>query len=133
MRAGGDEPHILRSAGAIDHWPALQSWSAARLRSLVGNTPVSVAVTPNGRADAVTELPSAESAGFQQCFCLPLEECMLFGQFMDRLAAQMAAAECPGHSGQQQCGAPCAHPGLTETSVSDTVSACVVAGLGMVT
>ncbi|XP_075387532.1 bifunctional peptidase and (3S)-lysyl hydroxylase JMJD7 isoform X2 [Tenrec ecaudatus] len=44
-------PCIVRNA--LRHWPALQKWSLPYLRATVGATEVSVAVTPDGYADAV--------------------------------------------------------------------------------
>ncbi|XP_045143996.1 cytosolic phospholipase A2 beta isoform X2 [Echinops telfairi] len=46
-------PCIVRNA--LRHWPALQKWSLPYLRATVGATEVSVAVTPDGYADAVRE------------------------------------------------------------------------------
>nr|XP_045013536.1 cytosolic phospholipase A2 beta isoform X2 [Jaculus jaculus] len=46
-----NRPCIIRNA--LRHWPALQKWSFPYLRSVVGSTEVSVAVTPDGYADAV--------------------------------------------------------------------------------
>ncbi len=43
-------------ADAISHWPALRKWTDAYLRETVGDLEVSVALTPNGRADAVAPL-----------------------------------------------------------------------------
>nr|XP_055134819.1 bifunctional peptidase and (3S)-lysyl hydroxylase JMJD7 isoform X2 [Symphalangus syndactylus] len=44
-------PCIIRNA--LQHWPALQKWSLPYFRATVGSTEVSVAVTPDGYADAV--------------------------------------------------------------------------------
>ncbi|OBS73844.1 hypothetical protein A6R68_15613, partial [Neotoma lepida] len=46
-----NRPCIVRNA--LQHWPALQKWSLSYLRATVGSTEVSVAVTPDGYADAV--------------------------------------------------------------------------------
>ncbi|XP_037690166.1 bifunctional peptidase and (3S)-lysyl hydroxylase JMJD7 isoform X2 [Choloepus didactylus] len=46
-----NRPCIIRNA--LWHWPALQKWSLPYLRATVGSTEVSVAVTPDGYADAV--------------------------------------------------------------------------------
>uniref|UniRef100_A0A3Q2GSJ3 Phospholipase A2 group IVB n=1 Tax=Equus caballus TaxID=9796 RepID=A0A3Q2GSJ3_HORSE len=46
-----NKPCIIRNA--LQHWPALQKWSLPYLRATVGSTEVSVAVTPDGYADAV--------------------------------------------------------------------------------
>lgn len=41
-------------SGAIDHWPALRSWTPDYLRRKIGDTEVTIDVTPNGKGDAVT-------------------------------------------------------------------------------
>ncbi|XP_058283455.1 bifunctional peptidase and (3S)-lysyl hydroxylase JMJD7 isoform X1 [Hylobates moloch] len=46
-----NRPCIVRNA--LQHWPALQKWSLPYFRATVGSTEVSVAVTPDGYADAV--------------------------------------------------------------------------------
>uniref|UniRef100_A0ABI7XWH2 JmjC domain-containing protein n=1 Tax=Felis catus TaxID=9685 RepID=A0ABI7XWH2_FELCA len=46
-----NRPCIIRNA--LQHWPALQKWSFPYLRAAVGSIEVSVAVTPDGYADAV--------------------------------------------------------------------------------
>ncbi|XP_058521994.1 bifunctional peptidase and (3S)-lysyl hydroxylase JMJD7 isoform X2 [Ochotona princeps] len=46
-----NRPCIIRNA--LCHWPALHKWSLPYLRATVGSTEVSVAVTPDGYADAV--------------------------------------------------------------------------------
>uniref|UniRef100_A0A8C2S212 Bifunctional peptidase and (3S)-lysyl hydroxylase JMJD7 n=1 Tax=Capra hircus TaxID=9925 RepID=A0A8C2S212_CAPHI len=46
-----NRPCIIRNA--LQHWPALRKWSLPYLRATVGSTEVSVAVTPDGYADAV--------------------------------------------------------------------------------
>ncbi|XP_044248444.1 bifunctional peptidase and (3S)-lysyl hydroxylase JMJD7 isoform X3 [Ursus americanus] len=46
-----NRPCIIRNA--LRHWPALRKWSLPYLRATVGSTEVSVAVTPDGYADAV--------------------------------------------------------------------------------
>nr|XP_023654534.1 jmjC domain-containing protein 7 isoform X1 [Paramormyrops kingsleyae] len=46
-----NKPCIIRNA--FNHWPALQKWGFSYLREVVGSKEISVAVTPNGYADAV--------------------------------------------------------------------------------
>ncbi|XP_054543269.1 bifunctional peptidase and (3S)-lysyl hydroxylase JMJD7 isoform X2 [Pan troglodytes] len=46
-----NRPCIIRNA--LQHWLALQKWSLPYFRATVGSTEVSVAVTPDGYADAV--------------------------------------------------------------------------------
>ncbi|OXB56552.1 hypothetical protein ASZ78_007262 [Callipepla squamata] len=62
---------VIRNA--IGHWPALRKWTLAYLREVVGPKVVSVAVTPNGYADAV----------FQDRFVMPEERQMPFMDFLD--------------------------------------------------
>ncbi|KFW63763.1 Cytosolic phospholipase A2 beta, partial [Pygoscelis adeliae] len=66
-----NKPCIIQNA--ISHWPALKKWTAAYLREVVGSKVVSVAVTPNGYADAV----------FQDRFVMPEERQMPFMDFLD--------------------------------------------------
>ncbi|KAJ7403164.1 JmjC domain-containing protein 7 [Pitangus sulphuratus] len=66
-----NKPCIIRNA--INHWPALKKWTSAYLREVVGPKVVSVAVTPNGYADAV----------FQDRFVMPEERQMPFMDFLD--------------------------------------------------
>uniref|UniRef100_A0A8C3LH34 Bifunctional peptidase and (3S)-lysyl hydroxylase JMJD7 n=1 Tax=Chrysolophus pictus TaxID=9089 RepID=A0A8C3LH34_CHRPC len=66
-----NKPCIIRNA--IGHWPALHKWTLAYLREVVGRKVVSVAVTPNGYADAV----------FHNRFVMPEERQMPFMDFLD--------------------------------------------------
>ncbi|RLW10011.1 hypothetical protein DV515_00002290 [Chloebia gouldiae] len=66
-----NKPCVIRNA--INHWPALKKWTSAYLREVVGPKVVSVAVTPNGYADAV----------FQDRFVMPEERQMPFMDFLD--------------------------------------------------
>ncbi|KAI7840470.1 hypothetical protein COHA_005772 [Chlorella ohadii] len=50
-----NKPVIL--TGVVSHWPAFANWTDDYLCQLAGDTEVTVALTPNGRADAVTPLP----------------------------------------------------------------------------
>lgn len=58
---------------SIDHWPALSKWTKSYLREKLGEKVISVAVTPNGLADAVTE----------NKFILPEERKISFSKFLD--------------------------------------------------
>ncbi|XP_048806152.1 bifunctional peptidase and (3S)-lysyl hydroxylase JMJD7 isoform X3 [Lagopus muta] len=66
-----NKPCIIRNA--IGCWPALHKWTLAYLREVVGHKVVSVAVTPNGYADAV----------FHDRFVMPEERQMPFMDFLD--------------------------------------------------
>lgn len=48
---GPNKPCIIRNA--LSHWPALSRWTTDYLRRAVGSKVVTVAVTPDGYADAV--------------------------------------------------------------------------------
>ncbi|XP_057715218.1 bifunctional peptidase and (3S)-lysyl hydroxylase JMJD7 isoform X2 [Corythoichthys intestinalis] len=48
-----NKPCIVRNG--FNHWPALSRWTPAYLREKVGSKVISVAVTPNGYADAVRD------------------------------------------------------------------------------
>ncbi|KAM4724631.1 bifunctional peptidase and (3S)-lysyl hydroxylase JMJD7 isoform 3-T3 [Anableps anableps] len=48
---GPNKPCIIRNA--YSHWPALSRWTPKYLREKIGSKVISVAVTPNGYADAV--------------------------------------------------------------------------------
>lgn len=66
-------PLIIR--GGVSHWGAVKKWTHAYLRERIGNVAVTVAVTPNGLADAV----------HGDLFVTPEERVMKFGQFLDIL------------------------------------------------
>ncbi|XP_071534213.1 bifunctional peptidase and (3S)-lysyl hydroxylase Jmjd7 isoform X2 [Panulirus ornatus] len=66
-----NKPVIFR--GAIKEWPAIKKWSFEYLRNQIGNKEVSVAVTPNGFADAPCD-------GY---FVMPEERFMMFDSFLD--------------------------------------------------
>ncbi|KAL4423232.1 hypothetical protein ABPG77_000024 [Micractinium sp. CCAP 211/92] len=56
-----NKPVVL--TGVVSHWPAYANWNDEYLCQVAGDTEVTVALTPNGRADAVTPLPSSCGAG----------------------------------------------------------------------
>uniref|UniRef100_A0A8C3S2I7 Bifunctional peptidase and (3S)-lysyl hydroxylase JMJD7 n=1 Tax=Chelydra serpentina TaxID=8475 RepID=A0A8C3S2I7_CHESE len=66
-----NKPCIIRNA--FGHWSALKKWTLTYLRKVAGSKMVSVAVTPNGYADAV----------YQDRFVMPEERQMLFSNFLD--------------------------------------------------
>ncbi|KAG7178031.1 Bifunctional peptidase and (3S)-lysyl hydroxylase Jmjd7-like [Homarus americanus] len=66
-----NKPVIFR--GAVKKWPAIGKWSYDYLRKQIGNKEVSVAVTPNGYADAPCD-------GY---FVMPEERSMMFANFLD--------------------------------------------------
>ncbi|KAK3871793.1 hypothetical protein Pcinc_023080 [Petrolisthes cinctipes] len=66
-----NKPVIFRDA--VKFWPAVDKWSPQYLRETVGKKEVSVAVTPNGYADA-------PNGGY---FVMPEERTMLLSSFLD--------------------------------------------------
>ncbi|KAM9341397.1 bifunctional peptidase and (3S)-lysyl hydroxylase JMJD7 isoform 2-T2 [Symphorus nematophorus] len=68
---GPNKPCIIRNA--FSHWPALPRWSPEYLREKVGSKVISVAVTPDGYADAVRG----------DRFVMPEERRMSFNSVLD--------------------------------------------------
>ncbi|KAM9328317.1 bifunctional peptidase and (3S)-lysyl hydroxylase JMJD7 [Pholidichthys leucotaenia] len=66
-----NKPCIIRNA--INHWPALSRWTPEYLREKVGSKVISVAVTPNGYADAING----------DRFVMPEERQMSFSSVLD--------------------------------------------------
>ncbi|XP_042338789.1 bifunctional peptidase and (3S)-lysyl hydroxylase Jmjd7-like [Plectropomus leopardus] len=66
-----NKPCIIRNA--FSHWPALSRWTPQYLREKVGSKVISVAVTPNGYADAVNS----------DRFVMPEERQMNFSSVLD--------------------------------------------------
>lgn len=79
---------------AISHWPALHKWSPNYLRKKLGSKQISVAVTPNGFADAV----------YNNRFVLAEERQIPFSQFLDIMST--TAATPPECSENYSCGNP---------------------------
>ncbi|XP_033124089.1 bifunctional peptidase and (3S)-lysyl hydroxylase Jmjd7-like [Anneissia japonica] len=69
-------PFIIRNC--VSHWPALSKWNYKYLKEKLGDQSVSVAVTPNGYADAIHD-------GF---FVMPEERQMKMGDFLDTLSSE---------------------------------------------
>jgi len=67
----GNRPLLIR--GLASHWPAVRQCGPNYLREKLGDTEVTVAVTPNGYADAPCE----------GRFVTPLERALPFGAFLD--------------------------------------------------
>ncbi|XP_055719902.1 bifunctional peptidase and (3S)-lysyl hydroxylase JMJD7 isoform X2 [Salvelinus fontinalis] len=68
---GPNKPCVIRNA--FSHWPALSKWNPSHLREVVGSKVISVAVTPNGYADAVN----------RDRFVMPEERLMTFSSLLD--------------------------------------------------
>lgn len=67
--------------GAIKHWPALNRWSIPYLRQVFGEENVSVAVTPNGYADAIARKDDTR----EEFFVMPEERLLTMSEFLDTL------------------------------------------------
>lgn len=74
-----NKPVVIK--GAIDRWPAVHAWTNNYLRDKIGNKEVSVAVTPNGYADAVVG----------DRFVMPEERQMTISQFLDIMEGKVEA------------------------------------------
>ncbi|KAI9023501.1 cupin-like domain-containing protein [Phycomyces nitens] len=72
-----NRPAVIK--GAFDNWPARTKWTNEYLRSAMGKAPVTVAITPNGYADAVT----VDQSTAKEYFAMPYEKIMPFDQFID--------------------------------------------------
>lgn len=70
-------PVIIKNA--LNHWPALKKWNDDYLREKIGHRRVTVAVTPNGYADAVVGSK----------FVMPEEREMEFSKFLDILEGKV--------------------------------------------
>eukprot|EP00124_Ichthyophonus_hoferi_P003429 Ihof_evm2s296 gene=Ihof_evmTU2s296 len=68
--------------GGIDHWPAFSKWTDEYLTDTMKDKIMPIAVTPNGRADAVTDMNGKEY------FMLPEDRDMTMGEFLKLLHNQ---------------------------------------------
>lgn len=67
--------------GVVKHWPAISKWSISYFREVFGDEEVSVAVTPNGYADAITKLHDT----MEEFFVMPEERFLAMSEFLDAL------------------------------------------------
>ncbi|KAI9820976.1 MAG: hypothetical protein M1832_003448 [Thelocarpon impressellum] len=79
-----NRPFVVR--GGAGEWPALRRWDEAYLRAKIGARSVEVAVTPDGRADAVVH--DAPCGGGAPIFAKPLETRMPFVALLAAVRAQ---------------------------------------------
>ncbi|XP_065109754.1 bifunctional peptidase and (3S)-lysyl hydroxylase JMJD7 [Paramisgurnus dabryanus] len=87
---GPNKPCIIRNA--FNDWPALSKWNPAYLREKVGTKIISVAVTPNGYADAVNG----------NRFVMPEERQMSFSYLLDIIEGKVKRG-CGVFYVQKQC------------------------------
>ncbi|XP_014476250.1 PREDICTED: jmjC domain-containing protein 7 isoform X2 [Dinoponera quadriceps] len=72
-------PLVIR--GAVKYWPAVSKWSIPYLRETFGDEEISVAVTPNGYADAIVKADNA----VEEFFVMPEERNLTMSKFLDGL------------------------------------------------
>eukprot|EP00891_Asterochloris_glomerata_P003337 jgi/Astpho2/3337/Aster-04685 len=93
------KPVLIRGHAAA--WPAVEHWNKEFLVQRLSGKEVTVAVTPNGRADAVTPLRDVSGA-CRQCFALPHEESMSFTLFMHNVTKQVQQQELSNPAQQER-------------------------------
>ncbi|XP_069693428.1 bifunctional peptidase and (3S)-lysyl hydroxylase Jmjd7-like isoform X2 [Periplaneta americana] len=74
--------------GAVKHWPAIGKWSTQYFRNTLGEKLVTVAVTPNGYADAIatrTVLGPENEEHLEDYFVTPEERIMPLTEFFNAL------------------------------------------------
>ncbi|ORX61365.1 Clavaminate synthase-like protein [Hesseltinella vesiculosa] len=84
-----NRPCLIRNA--FNHWPARKTWTDEYLIRAMNGQNITVAVTPNGYADAVTLNPTTN----KEYFVLPHEEQMT----MDAFLKSLHASRCPDRDG----------------------------------
>jgi hypothetical protein len=67
--------------GAVNNWPAIKKWNLPFLRSYLGEKLVTVAVTPNGYADAI----ATDYGKLSEYFVTPEERVMPMSEFLNAL------------------------------------------------
>lgn len=72
-------PLVIR--GAVKHWLAVGKWSIPYFRQVLGDEKVSVAVTPNGYADAIAK----RNDDVKEFFVMPEERLLTMSAFLDTL------------------------------------------------
>lgn len=74
-------PFVIK--GGIKSWPALKKWNKEYFIKVLQDKKISVAVTPNGYADAVTE--TIIDGKTIVCFALPEERLVTISDFLTKL------------------------------------------------
>lgn len=84
--AGQSVPCVWRGAAA--GWSALEKWpdeGFQYLRENFGNKLVEVAITPDGRADAILEVQDDASGRIEKVFAMPHQSIQPFAELLDNL------------------------------------------------
>jgi peptidyl-lysine (3S)-dioxygenase / protease len=77
-----NRPMIFK--GCAGHWPAICKWTDAYLEHKLADKLIGISLTPDGYADAITWDPKKR----KECFALPLEQKMRFGEFLELLLSE---------------------------------------------
>lgn len=72
-------PLVIRNA--VKHWHAVDKWSIPYLRKVFDDEKISVAVTPNGYADAIAK----RHGDAKEFFVMPEERLLTISAFLDTL------------------------------------------------
>ncbi|XP_008217295.2 bifunctional peptidase and (3S)-lysyl hydroxylase Jmjd7 [Nasonia vitripennis] len=76
-------PVVIR--GGIKHWKALDKWSIPYFKEKLANKLVTVAVTPNGYADAIAKEKTLHGTNDKEVFVMPEERQMTMNDFLEKL------------------------------------------------
>ncbi|KAF2648796.1 Clavaminate synthase-like protein [Lophiostoma macrostomum CBS 122681] len=102
-----NRPFVIRRGAS--KWPACRKWNADYLRSVMGDAPVNVAITPHGNADSVLSLKSPDG-----------KELLLFVKPYE--TQEPFSAALSSIQSQSQCQHP-SHPSSSSSSSSPSPSA----------
>ncbi|KAL2260455.1 hypothetical protein VTK26DRAFT_5524 [Humicola hyalothermophila] len=90
-------PFVVR--GAASDWQATRTWTVDYLKSVLGDEPVNVAVTPAGNADAPTPFTDPSTGASTLVFAKPHEESQPFSAFLTTLTTQeLSSSPSPSSS-----------------------------------
>ncbi|KAL6769586.1 hypothetical protein ACKKBG_A31595 [Auxenochlorella protothecoides x Auxenochlorella symbiontica] len=93
---GPNRPVLVR--GAVSEWPALALWNEEYLIRALGPTPLTMATTPNGRADALVPGPDGSALDpdtGNPVFALPMESKVDVATFYQCLRRRDGASPVP--------------------------------------
>lgn len=74
-------PFVIK--GGINSWPAVKKWNKEYFTQVLKDKKISVAVTPNGYADAITK--TTINGKPTECFVLPEERLITLSDFLTKL------------------------------------------------
>ncbi|KAF2278567.1 Clavaminate synthase-like protein [Westerdykella ornata] len=88
-----NRPFVIRRGASL--WPACQKWSASHLKSIMGDEPVNVAITPHGNADSVLQIPREDGEEPLSLFVKPYETMEPFSEVLDTIRTQQILNASP--------------------------------------